>query len=158
MKFSIIISAGMLLLSCQKSEQPESVHVSTDVIFAVRDADGNDLLDPVTPGAFDEADIDVFYYENGEYKPVYEGHLDYPKSFMIINEKGDDFARIKVFVDINHTDQDGVSTTLVGFGDNEPDTIRAEIIRSKNGSITTGKVWLNGSEIADRFEPTVIVK
>ncbi|WP_090628548.1 hypothetical protein [Parapedobacter indicus] len=77
---------------------------------------------------------------------------------MIINEKGDDFARIKVFVDINHTDRDGVSTTLVAFGNNEPDTIQAEIVRSKNGSITAGKVWLNGIEIADRSEPTVIIK
>ena len=143
---------------CQKSEQPESVHISTDVLFAVRDADGNDLLDPETPGSFGEADIDVLYYENGEFKPVYEGHLDYPESFMIINEKGDDFALIKVFVDINHTDQDGVSTTLVAFGNNEPDTIRAEIVRSKNGSITAGKVWLNGTEIADRSEPTIIIK
>ncbi|PPL00465.1 hypothetical protein [Parapedobacter indicus] len=66
---------------CQKSEQPESVHISTDVVFAVRDADGNDLLDPDTPGSFDEDDIDVLYFENGEYKPVYESHLDYPRKF-----------------------------------------------------------------------------
>ncbi len=144
--------AMMLIVSCSDKDGKDQFIVDTSITMTVKDANGNDLLDPEYTASLDKNSIKLFYVVAGVAKEVYDGNLDYPRMFKIdkhINE-----YRITIFP--NTTSDDELAVTLVQWRENEIDTLSCKVFQGGNRETVT-EVWLNGvlkwkdSELTERF-------
>ena len=142
------------MFSCKK--QVQDVVVDTGVTLSVKNSQQKDLLAPGVPDGFSQENIQVFNFINGSYQVVNKPTMDLPKNVKIYKRTNATDYQLDLFVNIE-TDKDGISKTLIKFGENKPDTVAAKLDR-KNGSILLRKVWLNGKEVADRSTPTIVIK
>lgn len=141
------------LFSCKK--KVANVSVETSVMFAVKNNVQADLLAPGTANGFNQQNIQIFNLIDGTYQLINKPSMDFPKNIKIFKKQNAAEYQLELFVN-TETDKSGISYTLIQFGENKPDTVKAEIVRN-GGSIGLGKVWLNNALI-DRITPTVIVK
>ena len=141
------------LFSCKK--KVANVSVETSVMFAVKNNVQADLLAPETANGFNQQNIQIFNLIDGTYQLINKPSMDFPKNIKIFKKQNAAEYQLELFVN-TETDKSGISYTLIQFGENKPDTVKAEIVRN-GGSIGLGKVWLNNALI-DRITPTVIVK
>ncbi|MCX2430894.1 hypothetical protein [Pedobacter sp. GR22-10] len=139
--------------SCKK--KVANVSVETSVMFAVKNNVQTDLLAPGTANGFNQQNIQIFNLIDGTYQLINKSSMDFPKNIKIFKKQNAAEYQLELFVN-TETDKSGISYTLIQFGENKPDTVKAEIVRN-GGSIGLGKVWLNNALI-DRITPTVIVK
>lgn len=124
--------------------------IDSNVDLAIKDTEGNDLLDPDTPGALRQ--FRVYYERDGEktpYKPVPGGH----GGFVIEKWSVDATFHLKVFVDNPLNDprdnDNDERTTYLEFKDGTIDTIRA-VFTVKPGYVVIEKAWYNNTLAWDR--------
>jgi hypothetical protein len=114
--------------------------------ISVQSSSKLDLLDPQS-GKFKDGNIEVFDRLESGYVRVYNANMDQPKRFGIIqNPKGGNY---ELSLGLNTKMIDGFSETLIKFGDNVPDTIRA-VIAKKGGSTTVSQITIKSMS----FHPT----
>lgn len=139
------------MMSCSKDDHQDSFMLDADIELVVKDAEGNDLLDPETLNAFNESDIKLFYLINGNLEEVYNENMDYPRNFLIFKQGGN--YRIRIF--LNDSENEYYPETHIQWNETEIDIIKSQFIRTTN-SVRKQKIWLNQELIwsaSDKVEP-----
>lgn len=93
MKYMIPLFIILVCLSCTNDN--EQFVVDIDLELSVKDAMGNDLLNPDNPNAFIEDKINIYYKKNEGKALMFEGNLTHPEGFFIYEH--DDEFRIRLF-------------------------------------------------------------
>lgn len=137
----LILIAGVIT-SCNDEISPCCPATNSDMVnITVRDAQGNNLLNPTLEGAFRENVIKILYEEDGKLKEFYNGgHSNMRRNFRIISpELGSDY-RMRVILK---------EKTVIQWNQTEADTLKAEIL--DDGMILIlRKVYHNGELKWDR--------
>lgn len=130
-----------LLYSCQEDVGSQAhFNLDTYVDLSVRDAQGQDLLDPSNQEAFLENEIKLYYLVNGEQEEVFDGNLDYPRHFFIYENEIDGAFVIRIFP--NEAMENHLSTTFIQWNEEESDTLECEFVSGNNFLIAT-QLWWN---------------
>ena len=122
----------ILLLGCKKDRRDCCVLFDTNMRIAVQSSSKLDLLDPQS-SKFNDVNIEIFDRMESGYVRVNNGNMDRPKRFAIFQNSA--IGKYELNLGLNTNMIGGFSETLIKFGDNVPDTIRAVIV--KKGSNTT---------------------
>jgi hypothetical protein len=129
--------------ACKKNKGPIvcCAMINTGVHISVSTTSNLDLLNPTTPGAFREDNIEVFEKKAAGYTRVFNGNMDNPKGFGIdLNPKTNTY-QMNLGVSTAAFSPD-TSVTLIKFGDHVPDTIRAIVVKDA-GYIHVTRVRMN---------------
>jgi len=152
-RFFLIPPLSMLILGCKKDPGVCCTIVDIDMHIAVQSHANLDLLDPQS-NKFNPDNIDVFDKTESGFVRVFDSNMDQPKRFIITKNPNTGKYQLKLGLNVNTVD--GVSQTLVKFGDNLPDTIRA-VVTKKGGNTIVSKVTI-GSSTFERTELYTFVK
>jgi hypothetical protein len=131
----------ILLLGCKKERRNCCVLFDTNMRIAVQSSSKLDLLDPQS-SKFNDVNIEVFDRMESGYVRVNNGNMDRPKRFAIFHNLT--IGKYELDLGLNTTMIAGFSETLIKFGENVPDTIRALIIK-KGGSTTVSQVTVRSA-------------
>lgn len=156
---AIALFTTALFSACDRPEKPvdmpNAMAIKMNVAFRVTDKEGNDLLDPSNPNAYNHENIKLWIYEpildeNGEvidfkYDYLYgEGTLDNPRMLSVLSSEGQPYVIIVDFygfLDRNaNTNMRGGYIDWKGDG-TDIDTISAEVVYRHSGnqdSLATG--------------------
>jgi hypothetical protein len=134
------------LLSCRKDRPDCCVRLDTNVRIAVQSSSKLDLLDPQS-SKFNDLNIEVFDRMESGYVRVNNGNMDRPKRFAIFQNSA--IGKYELDLGLNTNMIGGFSETLIQFGDNVPDTVRAVIVK-KGGNTTVSKITIGSAT----FDPT----
>jgi hypothetical protein len=126
----------ILFFSCEK-EQIIGGFYDASVEIRVQNENGNNLLDPSTPGAIDPEEITLYWLQNGEPKKKFDSFLDYPKYFRIIEE-----PEYIIEVQMNSDENEEFPVTYIRWNESDTDTIKCEFTRT-TGTEYCSKLWCN---------------
>gem|GEM_PF-5157679 len=136
----------LLLFGCKKDPRICCITINTNMRIAVQSSSKLDLLDPHS-SKFNYDNIDVFDKTESGYVRVFNGNMDQPKRFGVFQNPTSGKHELKL--GLNMIMIGGVSETLIKFGNNTPDTIRAVIVKN-GGNTTVSKVTVGSAT----FQPT----
>ena len=139
--------------SCEKTKT--IVDVGVEICYA--DKNGKDLLDPTTPNAYKESDIDLYYMIDGVKTRVYDGMMDSPENFKFYYLETFHIYSLSIAPNDRYN-ANYMSETLIDFGD-RVDTLTVSYIVSANSRIVHS-VWYNhvlqAEEIRSLRTPLII--
>lgn len=150
-KVVLICLCTLFLFSCD-SDIIEGFVYDLDLNINVKNSNGDDLLDPSTPNAYDQSKIKILYLVKGKLIEKPNG-TDYPRNFFIY--KQDNHNVIRVF--LNDSKEDQYPETYIQWNENNTDIIKIEYNRTKY-SATKKTVWLNDKLVSDIIPYLKIVK
>ncbi len=133
------------LISCSKTDdmnEPHESYIGASITFSIFNAQHEDLLNPETPHHINRGNIKVYYVINGKSKEFFKGNLDYPRGYMIGENKG--IYGITIF--LNYAESESKPITYVQWNDKDTDTIKVSYRRAP-GYIERDTIWLNGEQI-----------
>jgi hypothetical protein len=137
----LVFFAG-IISSCNDETFPCCPQTNSDMVnITVRDAQGNNLLNPTLEGAYRENVIKIFYEEEGKLEEFFNGgHSNMRRNFRILPpELGSDYSMSLVLKE----------KTVIQWNETEADTLQAEIY--DNGMILIlRKVYHKGELKWDR--------
>ena len=112
------------------------------------DMQGNDRLNPASPGAVDLSKIKVYYVIDGKEQLFYRGNLTAARGYLVHAPEGarERYYSLRLFFNIESKEE--VTTTIVDWGDGHRDVFKVAFIRKKN-RISQRSIWLNDSLIFD---------
>lgn len=112
------------------------------------DMQGNDRLNPASPGAVDLSKIKVYYVIDGKEKLFYRGNLTAARGYLVHAPEGagEHYYSLRLFFNIESKEE--VTTTIVEWGDGHRDVFKVAFIRKEN-RISQRSIWLNDSLIFD---------
>jgi hypothetical protein len=142
MKKILLLLAAILILGCSTDED-EKVNcctiIDTGVSIKYVNEDGENLFE--LDGGLTEADIAIYHKINNEWVKYYEGNLDYPKGFRIVEREDGTGTYLVVFPSTTII-ENNYSETKIEFSKSDFDVLKTEIDRSNSNEIVT-KVWYN---------------
>lgn len=139
MKYLTILILALILSSCSSDDEGgDQFVVATALDISVKDAQGNDLLDPDNVNSLNENQIKLLFEINGEQVEFYDANLTYPKGFFLFQHENE--YRLKVFPNTSATEANPV--TYIIWNEDDIDTIKSEVKRTNNSEEIT-KVWFN---------------
>jgi hypothetical protein len=136
----------ILLLGCKKDPSDCCVLFDTNMRISVQSSSKLDLLDPQS-SRFNDVNIEVFDRMESGYVRINNGNMDRPKRFAIFQNST--IGKYELNLGLNTNMIGGFSETLIKFGDNVPDTIRAVIVR-KGSNTTVSQIIVKSAT----FHPT----
>ena len=137
MKPILFVLIVLLAMSCNKDYDCCTIY-SLDANISLKNAAGDDLLDPNNPNSFKESNIKTYHLINGE--EIRAGLDD------IIYKDSDSIYRYLTFV--NYEGNDEFPITYIDWSETDRDTIKSEIYRS--GNVTRAiKFWFNNELMWD---------
>jgi hypothetical protein len=151
MKKLIVLLASVTFFACSKTEGTGSTYLNTSFDFSISNAENEDLLDPETPNHYEEADMKLFFENDGEIQTVYVPNLDKPRRINIYEHQNE----YRVSLGLNHAETSDTLITYIQWNSIDTDTIKA-IFRyggdadKKLYFMEVEKVWLNDLEIWER--------
>ncbi len=141
MKNLFFILLIMLFISCNKDDKA-SIVVSTHVDISVKDAKGNNLLNPNNPKSLNQALIKIIYEIKGKKTVFFEEHLDAPGGFSVFKHENE--YRMRVF--LNSDKNEAYPITYIQWNDKDTDTLKCKISR-KAGNTICNQLWFNGKHV-----------
>ncbi|TRZ41639.1 hypothetical protein [Robertkochia solimangrovi] len=148
MKFALFVFL-QLILSCSADNEQENFVVNTMVEFKLSDDQGNDLLNPKNPNAYEESQIRLFYSSNDALVEVYDPLMDHPRNFLIYPHENE--YRIRIF--LNNDSNEERPVTVIQWSATNQDVLKAEIRRTSNAELIQ-TIWLNETLIWDTSHHT----
>lgn len=143
MKKQLVYLATILLLltACSKKEPQNKDNIDTAIRVIVKNEQGENLMDTLTPGAYRYETIQIYWEVDGVWKKFYEPLFDHPKGFEVYT----DWNPPMMFISESYIGTDTIPYpgTLIQWNENDADTIRCEF-RITPYSISCTKVWVNG--------------
>ena len=130
----------VLLTSCFSACEKQKTMVDIGVQICYADKNGKDMLDPNTPNAYKESDIDLYYMIDGVKTRVYDGMRDTPENFMFYYLETFHMYSLSIGPNDRY-DANQMSETLIDFGD-RVDTLTVSFAVSANSMIVRS-VWYN---------------
>lgn len=139
MKKRLVYLASILLLlaACSGNEVPNKYSRSTSVGVVVKNKQGENLLDTLTPNAYRYETIYLYYEIDGVWKKYYEPLQAYPKGFDIYTDV--ETVSMEFFP---YESGGSFSNTLIQWNEHDADTIRCEF-QITPYSTTCIRVWAN---------------
>lgn len=163
MRTTVFILIVLTLLSCDSDKiEGDAYNLNIGMRFSVKDQEGNDLLDPQNPDAYDKTGIKLYYLTDGEVVEAFEGRLDHPRFYSIEQDLSGAYY---IHITPNHSEKEEFPVTYIEWkrrgGKTDVDTLQVEFMRTDavgyfGGSIIQKRIWLNGALLwtdADRVEP-----
>ncbi|RLJ76841.1 hypothetical protein [Pedobacter alluvionis] len=148
-----LLFAVMILctIGCKKSNPSGGVLVDLTNIIRIVNKNGQNLLDPSTPGSFKKDDIKIYYLVNGQKTEIFDSKLDAPRQFTTFRVKEDYkmypneymmqiYSNSKGVIDQNGNE---IATTYIEWNNANTDVIITQLRRS-GASVSIDKVWCNG--------------
>ena len=150
-KLLLLLFFPLLLQGCTKDEESKTTYglvLEGYVTFSVSDAQGNDHLNPASPGAVDLSKIKVYYVIDGKERLFYRSNLEAARGYLVYTPKdtGERYYSLRLFFNIESKEE--VTTTIVDWGDGHRDVFKVAFIRKEN-RISQRSIWLNDSLIWD---------
>lgn len=146
---TILLLVFIVLTSCK--EQPiRGVNVEVDTYLWVRNSNGQNLLDPATPGHYSRDSIKIFYDINGRKIEMFDPNLRDPRNFAVLKFEPNGEYYIRIFTNMEKT-PDNVTLTYIQWNSADEDTIRVAYERSSS-SVVVDKAWWNGIKKFDAAE------
>ena len=160
--FVIPLITIVIAYSCSKEPKDGPCIVNLGVDFYIVNQDGEDLLNPETPGFFPFEDMKLYFLIDNEKVEVFDPNLDSPSNIMLITETSP--FRLRCFTNdseegFTHEENGykiGTAITYLELNEDDTDTIITEWA-SKECFIGNNKVWYNG-EFHERGSVFQIVK
>lgn len=139
-KLLLFTGIAMFLGGCSKitiKNNQYSVLGPDNFYFLVQNTQGQNLLDPSTPGYFKEEDIKIIYLTDGVEKLYYEPHLDWSRGFYLS-------PGYRLMISFNRA-KSGLSsaTTYIQWNNQDRDTLVCHFLKSENGRQYVEKVFMN---------------
>ena len=127
---------------------PRGTIITARLDLRLLDMQGNDRLNPASPGAVDLSKIKVYYVVDGKEKLFYRGNLNAARGYLVHAPEGarERYYSLRLFFNIESKEE--VTTTIVDWGDGHRDVFKVAFIRKKN-RISQRSIWLNDSLIFD---------
>ena len=127
---------------------PRGTIISAHLDLRLLDLQGNDHLNPASPGAVDLSKIKVYYVVDGKEKLFYCGNLNAARGYLVHAPEGtgERYYTLRLFFNIESKEE--VTTTIVDWGDGHRDVFKVAFIRKEN-RISQRSIWLNDSLIFD---------
>ncbi|WP_146810338.1 hypothetical protein [Empedobacter brevis] len=147
MKHLLFFLTYMIITACQSDDNNEQFIVDTAINIAVKDNDGNDLLNPNNSNALNQNEFQIIYEIDGKQTVVNDKNLNYPNGFFVYPHEKE--YRIRIFP--NTTKNSSNPITYVKWNKTDTDTIRCEINRSGNTEVCK-KVWLNNKLVWEAYD------
>lgn len=139
MKTKIFLAALILLAACSDKEKSEAFVIDTKIEIAVKDKDGNDLLNPQSEYYFDQSSVKVLYIVKDETDGTYSEKSALSNQYYIYKHEAG--YRLAFFPNTDNKEE--FPKTYIQWGENYRDTLSCKIYRGKNREIVT-EVWING--------------
>lgn len=127
---TLALLISFFILGC--SDDIGKIIYSTGVNISVKNATGEDLLDPQIPVSFKEEMIKTYYLVNGEER------LADTEEFIYEDAQG--IYRLRVFLNYEGTDEFPI--TYIDWHETDRDTIKSEFYKTDTKVIVT-KIWFN---------------
>lgn len=132
-----------IIFSC---DTEDNINFDVKINLTIENADGIDLLNPLTVGAISKNDIKIFFEINGERKTYQSINsdvtLDNPDGFSIYPPDGSVTFGGKYHLNIISNPTIGNAVTIIEINGRDDIELISEVVE-KNGSITIKKIWLN---------------
>jgi hypothetical protein len=133
----------MVLLSIGRKDNQDlkimSVNVGSEVDLRIKNAAGEDLLNPSNSHVI--SDIKVYYSVNGQKELFNKPNLDSPGGYMIVKDSA--FYALRVYLNTPFTaNSSGSETTTYLQVGSEVDAIRS-LYSSDPANVTIQKMWYN---------------
>ena len=127
---------------------PRGTIITAHLDLRLLDMQGNDRLNPASPGAVDLSKIKVYYVVDGKEKLFYCGNLNAARGYLVHAPEGarERYYSLRLFFNIESKEE--VTTTIVDWGDGHRDVFKVAFIRKEN-RISQRSIWLNDSLIFD---------
>lgn len=139
MKPILITLLILFTISCSEEKEIDCcVNIDLGANISLKNASGDDLLDPENPNSFNETNIKTYYLIDGVEKRVGADDV------LFLNEEG--IYIFRTFV--NYKGNDQYPITYIDWNETNRDTIKSEIYRTDN-QIRVTKIWLNGELMWD---------
>ena len=149
MKNLIFLLLATLIVSCSSDDNnnDESYYnLDTNIIFTIKDSNGNDLLNPNNPNAYLSETVKIFYLkENGDVDEIYNSNYGSPRNFSIITPEnsGSDVYAFSLQPN-THIMENAI--TYIEWNDTEIDTIKTNYRYGDNHTVCN-KVWYNDTNV-----------
>ena len=145
-----VLVMATALMTC--SDSPGSIdgvaQPNPSVELSFVDGNGEDLLNPNHQNYWNEDSLRIYYLKDGEKSRVYNGNLDHPENFKIVEVKDDNNF---IMLWLNNHIEEGFTTTFIEFPDGSMDTIKIKARRIK-GSVWADKLWYDGELAWEKSE------
>ena len=127
---------------------PRGFIITAHLDLRLLDLQGNDRLNPASPGAVDLSKIKVYYVIDGKERLFYRSNLEAARGYLVYapKETGERYYSLRLFFNIESKEE--VTTTIVDWGDGHRDVFKVAFIRKEN-RISQRSIWLNDSLIFD---------
>ena len=127
---------------------PRGFIITAHLDLRLLDMQGNDRLNPASPGAVDLSKIKVYYVIDGKERLFYRSNLEAARGYLVYTPKetGERYYSLRLFFNIESKEE--VTTTIVDWGDGHRDVFKVAFIRKEN-RISQRSIWLNDSLIFD---------
>ena len=127
---------------------PRGFIITAHLDLRLLDLQGNDRLNPASPGAVDLSKIKVYYVVDGKERLFYRSNLEAARGYLVYapEETGERYYSLRLFFNIESKEE--VTTTIVDWGDGHRDVFKVAFIRKEN-RISQRSIWLNDSLIFD---------
>ncbi|HAO09271.1 MAG TPA: hypothetical protein DCQ50_20345 [Chryseobacterium sp.] len=129
-------------LGCKKQGSAETL--GPPVLFKIENAQGQDLLDPATPGYFVHDNIRKYDLINGEKKLYYKPNLAHPYGYIISKTSTEGYI---MYVAPNKEEKISPTTTYIDWGNGDRDTFVFAMTKNDGAYIATTDIWYNGVSI-----------
>ncbi|HLU81282.1 MAG TPA: hypothetical protein VK010_04340 [Flavobacteriaceae bacterium] len=134
----ILILLIAFTISCSEDSSLCCAGDSTGIEISVVGENGQDLLNPENPEAYQEGEIELKYKINGEIEKAYHS-LEGAKGVRIVKHE----SEYRISIILNYFENEEKPTTYIQWNATDIDTIQAEFRRWGGNNIVVEKVWYN---------------
>ncbi len=140
--FLCTVIAVYILAGCSKTIRNNQYGMfgPDDLSLVVQNKQGQNLLDPSTPGHFKEKDFKIIYLTEGVEKLFYEPNLDWARGFYLAKPA----YWLKIAYNNRVKPELPSATTYIQWNDQDRDTLVCHFLESENGRKFLEKVFVNG--------------
>jgi hypothetical protein len=135
----------MLIASCSSDDNNNDndyYNLDTNIIFTIKDSNGNDLLNPINPNAYLSETVKIYYLkENGDVEEIYNSNLTAPRNFSIIIPENSGSNIYALSLQPNTYIMEN-AVTYIEWNETETDTIKTNYRYGVNHTVCK-KVWYN---------------
>ncbi|SFH18814.1 hypothetical protein [Pedobacter insulae] len=151
-RIALILFVALIQISCREKNCCTIIDATVDL--SIMNSNGYDLLNPNTPGALNEENIDILILKNGAKVRLYRGNLDVAKFFKIRNSNNKHI--FQMYFDVSPESFNGNKITqFIRYKDGTEDEIVGEFNENRKTNTLLQKVWING---VVKTRPFVVVK
>ena len=144
--FPAFILVLLMFSACKKSNDISGINVDVSMDISYVDQNGNDLLRPSTPNAYDVSRFCLEYYHQGKLETYYKSNYDAKYGVtQVFHIPSSQYLAVRIFPPAD--------TTYLKLSNGDVDTILNPRAGGRTSPRIT-KVWYNGKLVWDEINKT----